>query len=59
MSLWVSKNRRSLDGGWVGGVSCIQVYLGFLEFFNFAKPLRVKLQARKSYSSKEKINFQK
>ena len=25
--------------GWVGGVSSIQVYFGFLEFFNFAKPL--------------------
>ena len=23
----------SLDGGWVGGVSSIQVYFGFLEFF--------------------------
>ena len=28
-----------LDGGWVGRVSSIQFFLGFLEFFNFAKPL--------------------
>ena len=27
------------EGGLVGGVSSIQVYFGFLEFFNFAKPL--------------------
>ena len=32
--------QKSLDGRWVGGVSSIQVYFGFLEFFNFAKPLR-------------------
>ena len=25
--------QKSLDGGWVGGVSSIQVYFGFLEFF--------------------------
>ena len=32
--------KESLDGCWVGGVSSIQVYFGFLEFFfNFAKPL--------------------
>ena len=28
-----------MDGGWVRGVSCIQFVFGFLEFFNFAKPL--------------------
>ena len=28
--------KKSLDGGWLGGVSSIQVFLGF---FNFAKPL--------------------
>ena len=31
--------KKRLDGGWVGGASSIQVYFGFLEFFNFAKPL--------------------
>ena len=31
--------KRSLDWGWVDGVSSIQVYFEFLEFFNFAKPL--------------------
>ena len=31
--------KKSLDGEWVCGVSSIQVYFGFLEFFNFAKPL--------------------
>ena len=31
--------KKSLDGGWVGGVSFIQ-FVVFLEFFNFAKPLR-------------------
>ena len=25
--------KKSLDGGWVGGVSSIQVYFGFFEFF--------------------------
>ena len=25
--------KKSLDGGWVGGVSSIQVFFGFLEFF--------------------------
>ena len=31
---------KSLDGGWVGRVSSIQVFLDFLNYFNFAKPLR-------------------
>ena len=25
--------KKSLDGGWMGGVSSIQVYFGFFEFF--------------------------
>ena len=29
--------QKSLDGGWVGGVSSIQVYFGFLEFFKLCK----------------------
>ena len=29
--------KKSLDGGWVGGVSSIQIILEFV--FNFAKPL--------------------
>ena len=41
---WVSK--KSLDGGWVGGVSSIQFYFGFLECFNFVKPLRLPLKRR-------------
>ena len=28
-----------MEGGWVGGVSSIQFFFGFLDFFNFAKPL--------------------
>ena len=32
--------KKSLDGGgWVGGVSSIQFFLYFWNFFNFAKPL--------------------
>ena len=31
---------KKLDGGWVGGVSSIQFFLAFFDFFNFAKPLR-------------------
>ena len=35
-----SIQEKSLDGGWVGGVSSIQVYFGFLNFFfNFSKPI--------------------
>ena len=30
--------KKTLDGGWVSGLSSIQVFFGFLEFFNFAKP---------------------
>ena len=29
--------QKSLDGGWVGEVSSIQVYFGFLEFFKLCK----------------------
>ena len=35
MSVMGFKKKKSL-----GGVRSIQVFLGFLEFFNFAKPLR-------------------
>ena len=31
--------KKSLDVGWVGGVSSIQFFLDFWNFFNFAKPL--------------------
>ena len=31
--------KKKLDG-WVGGLSSIQIFLDFLNFFNFAKPLR-------------------
>ena len=32
--------KQSLDGGWVGGVSSIQVFFwDFSNLFNFAKPL--------------------
>ena len=33
--------KKKFGWGWVDGVSSIQVYFGFLEFFNFAKPLKV------------------
>ena len=36
MSVMAFQN-KSLDGGWMGGVSSIQVF--YLDFFNFAKPL--------------------
>ena len=29
--------KKSLDGGWVGGVSSIQVYFGFLQFVYLCK----------------------
>ena len=32
MSVMGFQKNKSLDGGWVGGVSSIQVYFGFLEF---------------------------
>ena len=35
--------KKSLDGRWVGVVNSIRVFFGdFLNFFNFAKPLRQK-----------------
>ena len=36
---WVSKKKKKLDRGWVGGLSSIQFFLDFWNFFNFAKPL--------------------
>ena len=35
---------KSLDGEWVGGVSSIQFFWDFLNFFNFAKPLTCKTE---------------
>ena len=35
---WVSK-KRSLDGGWVGGVSSIQFFLDFWNFLTLQSPL--------------------
>ena len=32
--------KRSLDGGWVGGVSSTNFFWDFWNLFNFAKPLR-------------------
>ena len=32
--------KKSMDGGWAGGVSAIH-FFGFLELFNFVKPLSV------------------
>ena len=37
-SVMVSKKKK-FGWGWVGGVSSIQVFLDFWNFFNFAKPL--------------------
>ena len=31
--------KKSLDGGWVDGVSSIQFFWHFWNFFNFAKPI--------------------
>ena len=39
LSMSVMCFQKSLDEGWVGGVSSIQVFLDFWNFFNFAKPL--------------------
>ena len=40
MSVMGFNKKKSLDGGWAGGVSSNRVFVvGFLEFFNFAKPL--------------------
>ena len=36
------KKKKNWIGGWVGGLSSIQFFLDFLNFFNFAKPLRQK-----------------
>ena len=44
MSVMGFQKQKSLDGGWVGGVSSIQVSLDFLDFFNFAKPLNTVFQ---------------
>ena len=48
MSVMGFRKEKSLDGGWVGWVSSIQVYFGFWEFFNFAKPLS-KCEIKKCY----------
>ena len=40
LSMSVMGFQKKFGWGWVGGVSSIQVYIGFFEFFNFAKPLR-------------------
>ena len=34
------QKKKYLDRGWVGGLSYIQIFLDFWNFFNFAKPLR-------------------
>ena len=41
LSMSVMSFQKKFEWGWVGGVSSIQVYFGFLEFFNFAKPLSI------------------
>ena len=33
-------HKKSLEGGWVGGVSSIQFFWDFWNLFNFAKPLK-------------------
>ena len=43
MSVMGFQNKKSLDGGWVDGVSSIQFVLYFLNCFNFAKPLTLLL----------------
>ena len=40
MSVMGFQKRKKFGWGWVGEVSSIQVFFGFFEFFNFAKPLR-------------------
>ena len=41
LSMSVMGFQKSLDGGWVGGVSSIHFFWIFGIFFNFAKPLRI------------------
>ena len=43
---------------WVGGVSSsIQVYFGFLEFFNFAKPLRANKNKSLIHRETHQVSF--
>ena len=39
VSLMSFQKEKNLDRGWVGGLSSIQFFLDFWNFFNFAKPL--------------------
>ena len=41
LSKSVMVSKKSLNGGWVGGVSSIQFFWDFWNFFNFAKPLKL------------------
>ena len=38
------KKKNIWIGGWVGGLSSIQIFLDFWNFFNFAKPLGQAIQ---------------
>ena len=39
MSRMGFKKKKNWIGGWVGGLSSIQFFLDYRNFFNFAKPL--------------------
>ena len=43
--------KRSLDAGWVGGASSIQVLFDFWNFFNFTKPLNEKQQTEENLTA--------
>ena len=34
--------QKKFGWGWAGGMSSIKFYFGFLDFFNFAKPLKMR-----------------
>ena len=44
----LKKKKKNWIGGWVGGLSSIQFFLDFWNFFNFAKPLTCTVDKIKS-----------
>ena len=41
--------QKKFGWGWVGGVSSILVFFGFLDFINFAKPLAAEVNCYSKY----------
>ena len=58
MSLMGFQNKCLDGGGWVGGVSSIQVFLGdFWNFVNFAKPLSIAYVVDLSASFRPSVSY--